>query len=322
MAASNRRHLIRLQIGRLQIGIVRHRNWVQTGRIDPDLQEHTMTDRPTRRGLAAAATVLPATFFIGSAQAQSTAESTLDRVTRTKQLRMAVVSGSPPYFKKDLATGAWTGAAVEMAKSIAAIWSAEVVYVESTFGNSVLDVQSNKIDIAFALNPTPQRALAIGFTRPYIVAPFGCIAKQGFTPKTWGDLNKPDVRIAFDLGSLHETCARRFAPKAQLTGFKGIDDCILALQSGRVDAEVLAATIGLSTVGKNPSLGPYHLLNTPIVSLPSCYGVQREPDTRFVEVVNAWIDFNRGIGTIRDQMIAGLALNGVTPEQVPAELSF
>jgi hypothetical protein len=60
----------------------------------------------------------------------------------------------------------------------------------------------------------------------------------------------------------------------------------------------------------------------PTVSLPSCYGVQREPDTRFVEVVNAWIDFNRGIGAVREQMIAGLGLNGVTPEQVPAELSF
>jgi len=281
-----------------------------------------MTYRPTRRGLAAGAAALPATFFIGTAQAQSSSESTLDRVTRTKQLRMAVVSGSPPYFKKDVATGVWTGAAVEMAKSIAAIWSAEVVFVESTFGNSVLDVQSNKIDIAFALNPTPQRALAIGFTRPYIVAPFGCIAKPGFDPKTWGDLNKPDIRVAFDLGSLHDTCAHRFTPKAQLTGFKSIDDCVLALQSGRVDAEILAATIGLSTVGKNPSLGPYHLLSTPTVSLPSCYGIQREPDTRFVEVVNAWIDFNRGIGTIREQMIAGLALNGVTPEQVPAELSF
>ena len=281
-----------------------------------------MTHRPTRRGLAAGAAALPVAFFTGTAQAQTSAESTLDRVARTKQLRMAVVSGSPPYFKKDVATGAWTGAAVEMAKSIAAIWSAEVVFVESTFGNSVLDVQSNKIDIAFALNPTPQRALAIGFTRPYIVAPFGCIAKPGFAPKTWGDLNKPDIRIAFDLGSLHDTCAHRFTPKAQLTGFKSIDDCVLALQAGRVDAEILAATIGLSTVGKNPSLGPYHLLSTPTVSLPSCYGIQREPDTRFVEVVNAWIDFNRGIGTIREQMIAGLALNGVTPEQVPAELSF
>jgi polar amino acid transport system substrate-binding protein len=285
-------------------------------------QEHAMVDRPTRRGLAAGAAALPASFFIGAAYAETSVESTFDRVNKTKQLRMAVVSGSPPYFKKDLATGTWAGAAVEMAKSIAAIWNAEVVYVESTFGNSVLDVQANKIDIAFALNPTPQRALSIGFTRPYIVAPFGCLARQGFEPKTWADLNKPDIRIVFDLGSLHETCARRFAPKAQLTGYKSIDECILAFQAGRADAEVLAATIGLSTVGKNATLGPYHLLSTPTVSLPSCYGVQREPDTRFVEVVNAWIDFNRGIGTIREQMIAGLGLNGVTPDQVPAELSF
>jgi len=281
-----------------------------------------MTYRSTRRGLAAGAAVLPATFLIGKAQAETPGQSTLERVGKTKQLRMAVVSGSPPYFKKDLATGEWAGAAVEMAKGIAGVWGAELVFVESTFGNSVLDLQSNKIDIAFALNPTPQRALAIGFTRPYIVAPFGCLAKAGCEPKTWGELNKPDVRIVFDLGSLHETCARRFAPKAQLTGYKSIDECVLALQSGRVDAQVIAATVGLSTVGRNPSLGPFHLLSIPTVSLPSCYGIQREPDTRFAEVVNAWIDFNRGIGTIREQMIAGLALNGVTPEQVPAELSF
>jgi hypothetical protein len=36
--------------------------------------------------------------------------------------------------------------------------------------------------------PDP-RALAIGFSRPYI------LAKPGFDPKTWGDLNKPDVRM-------------------------------------------------------------------------------------------------------------------------------
>jgi polar amino acid transport system substrate-binding protein len=281
-----------------------------------------MTHRPTRRGLAAGVASLPTAFFIGTSQAQTGSGSTLDRVTSSKQLRIAVVSGSPPYFRKDLATGQWAGAAVEMAKGVAGVWGAELVFVETTWGNSVLDLQSNKIDIAFALNPTPQRALAIGFTRPYVVAPFGCLAKAGFAPKTWDDLNKPDIRIAFDLGSLHETCARRFAPKAQLTGYKSIDECVLALQSGRVDAEVISATIGLSTVGKNPTLGPYHLLSTPTVSLPSCYGIQREPDTRFGEVVNAWIDFNRGIGTIREQMLDGLALNGVTAEQVPAELSF
>jgi polar amino acid transport system substrate-binding protein len=281
-----------------------------------------MTYRPTRRGLAAGAAVLPASFFIGKVRAQDAERSTFERITRTTQLRMAVISGSPPYFRKDLATGTWAGAAIEMGKAIAAVWGAELVFVETTWGNSVLDLQSNKIDISFGLNPTPQRALSIGFTRPYIVAPFGCLAKPGFNPTTWDDLNKPDVRIVFDVGSLHETCARRFAPKAQLTGYKTIDESVLALQSGRADAEVIAATIGLSTVGKNPSLGPYHLLSHPTANLPACYGIQREPDTRFAEVVNAWIDFNRGIGTIREQMIAGLAMNGVTPEQVPAELSF
>ena len=67
---------------------------------------------------------------------------------------------------KDITTSEWTGAAVAMAESIADVWGAEVLFVETTFGNSVLDVQSNKIDIAFALNPIPQRALAIGLTRP------------------------------------------------------------------------------------------------------------------------------------------------------------
>jgi polar amino acid transport system substrate-binding protein len=63
------------------------------------------------------------------------------------------------------------------------------------------------------------------------------------------------------------------------------------------------------------------LLTTPTVSLPSCYGIQREPDTRFAEVVNAWSDLNRGIGTMHEQMISGLALSSVIPEQVPAEFS-
>ena len=155
-----------------------------------------------------------------------------------------------------------------------------------------------------------------------IIHPFGCLAKKGFAPKTWDDINKPDIRVAFDIGSLHETCAHRFAPKAQLIGFKTRDDCILALQSGRVDVDILAAILGLSAVGKNPQLGPYHLLQNPLVALPSDLGVQREPDTRFVEVINAWLDYNRGIGQIREWLLDGLALVGVQRDQVPPEVTF
>ena len=281
-----------------------------------------MTNQLGRRALAGATVLLPAAALIGSAHAQSAPESTFDRVRRSKTLRIAALPGELPYFKKDITTGEWSGAAISMAKDIAKVFDAQLAYVESTYGNSVLDLQSNKVDLAFSLNPSPARALSIGFTHPMIIHPFGCLAKHGLDPKTWGDIDKPDLKVAFDIGSLHEVVARRFAPKAQLTGFTNRDQVVLALQSGHADVIVQAALIGLTTVGRNPSLGPFHLLGSPTVALPTDLAVQHEPDTRFVEVINAWLDFNRGIGQIREWLLQGLELNGVPRDAVPAELSF
>jgi polar amino acid transport system substrate-binding protein len=280
-----------------------------------------VTNRISRRFIAGAAAVLPIATMAGTAHAEGP-ESTFERVTRTKVLRVTALPGEAPYYYKDIATGEWSGAAVEMAKSIAAVWDAKLEYVESTYGNSVLDLQSNKVDLAFALNPTPARALSIRFTKPMIIHPFGCVAKKGFNPVSWADINKPEVRVAVDLGSLHETSARRFAPNATITAFKTRDDAILALQAGRVDVDVLAALLGITAIAKNPGLGTYRILTNPTVALPSNLGVRREPDTRFQEVVDAWLDMNRGTGQIREWMIAGILKGGAKPEDIPSELSF
>jgi polar amino acid transport system substrate-binding protein len=282
-----------------------------------------MTTNLGRRGFAAGvAALLPAATMFGSAHAQTAPTGTFDRIRSSKVLRIAALPGELPYFQKDLASGEWSGACIDMANDIAKVFDARLEYVESTYGNSVLDLQSNKVDLAFALNPTPARALSITFSHPMIIHPFGCLAKHGLDPKTWDDINKPDIRIVYDIGSLHETAAKRYCPKAQLTGYKTRDECTLALQSGRADVLILAAILGLSTVGRNASLGPYHLLADPTVALPSCLGLQREPDTRFREVIDAWLDYNRGSGQIREWLLAGLARFGVTREQVPTQLSF
>jgi len=272
----------------------------------------------SRRSLALAGLALAAS---GSARAQG-GESTFERVKRTGTLRIAALPGELPYFSKDLATGEWKGAAIEFARDIAKVFDAKLEYIESTYGGSVLDLQSNKIDLAFALGPTPQRALSIAFTRPFFNHPYGCLAKKGFNPATWSDINKPDVTLVCDLGSIHEVAARRYAPHAQITAYKTRDEATLAFQAGRADVFILAALLGLSTVARNRALGPYHMLTGPLVALPSCLGVRREPDSRFVDVVNAWIDYNRAVGQIRDGLLAGLALNGVTADDVPAEVQF
>jgi len=276
----------------------------------------------SRRNMALAAGLLPLFGIIGAARADNAPESTFERVRRTKILRIAVLPGELPYFQKDLATGEWSGACISMALDMAKVFDAKLEYLESTYGNSVLDLQSNKVDMAFALNPTPARALSITFTHPMITHPFGCLAKKGLQPKTWDDLNKPELTIVFDIGSLHETAARRYCPKANLVGYKTRDECTLALQSGRADAHIQAALLGLSTVGKNPALGPYYLLTAPLVALPSCIGLQREPDTRFKEVIDAWLDMNRGTGQVREWLLEGVAKFGVTRDQMPSNLTF
>src|ERR1700739_2222332 len=128
---------------------------------------------------------------------------------------------------------------IEMAKDIAGVFEAQVDYLESTYGNSVLDLQANKIDLAYALNPTPLRALVIDFTHPFYLHGFGIVGKKGFTATDWADLDKPEIKVACDIGSAHEIAARRFCPHATITALPKRDDCILAGPSGPAGCRIL-----------------------------------------------------------------------------------
>ena len=116
---------------------------------------------------AAAAAGASAMVARGAHAQTQPGESTFERIKRTKVLRIAALPGEAPYFNKDINTGAWSGMCVDMAKDMAANFDGEVEYLESTYGNSVLDLQSNKIDLAFSLNPTPKRAMVIDFTHAF-----------------------------------------------------------------------------------------------------------------------------------------------------------
>ena len=256
------------------------------------------------------------------AAAQAQADNTLDRIRADKVLRIAVLPGELPYFNKDLASGTWSGMCIEMANDIAKLLDVKLEYTESTYGNSILDLQSNKIDLGFALNPTPQRALVVDFCGAVFHHPFGAMLKKGLEAKTWADINKPDVRIAVDVGSANEAVARRFAPNATIKSLKSRDEVMLEMSSGRVDCVVNALVLGLTAIAKNPNLGSYKILQTPSVAIPSSMAVRRESDKRWRDILSVWVDYNRGIGQMREWFVKGLALSGVKPEDVPVELNI
>ena len=256
------------------------------------------------------------------AAAQAQADNTLDRIRADKVLRIAVLPGELPYFNKDLASGTWSGMCIEMANDIAKLLDVKLEYPESTYGNTILDLQSNKIDLGFALNPTPQRALVVDFCGAVFHHPFGAMLKKGLEAKTWADINKPDVRIAVDVGSANEAVARRFAPNATIKSLKSRDEVMLEMSSGRVDCVVNALVLGLTAIAKNPNLGSYKILQTPSVAIPSSMAVRRESDKRWRDFLSVWVDYNRGIGQMREWFVKGLALSGVKPEDVPVELNI
>ena len=271
-------------------------------------------------GLGAATALVSATAAPALAQAAS--DSTFDRVRAAKVLRIAALPGELPYFNKDLASGEWSGFAIEMAKDIAKTLDVGLEYTESTYGNSVLELQSGKIDLAFALSATPQRAMVIDFTKPVFSHPFGAVLRKGFEATTWGDLDKKGVRIAVDAGSANETAARRFAPNADIKTLKTRDEVMLELASGRADAVVSALILGLTAVAKNRNLGSYKLLQKPQVAIASCMGVRKEADKKWRDFLSTWVDYNRGLGQMREWFQKGLALNGVPPADLPVELDI
>jgi polar amino acid transport system substrate-binding protein len=286
------------------------------GKISEDRRE------ALRYALAIGSGAAIASSLAGPASAQTAGDNTLDRIRSTKVLRIAVLPGELPYFNKDLATGAWSGFSIEMANDIAKLLDVKLEYTESTYGNSILDLQANKIDLGFALNPTPQRALVVDFTNLVFPHPFGAMLKKGLEARTWADINKPEVKIAVDVGSANEAVARRFAPNATIKSMKSRDEVMLEMASGRVDCVVNALVLGLTAIAKNPSLGTYKILQSPSVTVASGMAVRRESDKHWRDFLSVWVDYNRGIGQMREWFVKGLTLSGVKPEDVPVELSI
>ena len=266
-----------------------------------DGAEHRDAVAASRRSIFGLAAALPAGLALAAsvptAAAAQTTGSTWDRIMSTRTLRVDGIIGEEPNFHKDMQTGEWSGFAIDMGRNIAKTLDVKLEIVESTWGGSVLDLQTNKID-------------------SMIIVP-----RKGFTANTWADLDNPNVRLAVDVGSVHEAIARRYAPKAQIISFKTRDEAILAVVSGRADANVATTMLGILSHQKNPQQLGEMITPTPVLTLSSFFGV-RTGDTRWAEFLSIWGTYNRQLGQTREWILDNLKLAGISREDVPSTVQF
>ncbi len=249
------------------------------------------------------------------------AESTLARVLRTKTLRAGVVNAQPPYCYKDLDTGEWAGFMIDAAKDFAGGLGAVVAPVESSWGNAVLDVEADKVDIFFGLAPTPQRAQAVDFSKPLYENAFALIARPGFQPQRWSDLDTPQVRVAVELGTVYDQNLAALCPSALILRTKTNNDALLALQAGHADSQIIVVVLALTTLARNPALG-HLIVPQPLFSSPTAAMVAKAPVPAWRDTVDAWITQRRSTGALRTLLVANLAKLGVREADVPPQLLF
>jgi len=264
---------------------------------------------------ATAATPLRTAF------AQAGSASSLARIKASGKLRIAAVAEGAPYYQKSLTGGPWRGFYIDICAALAQDLGCELDITETTWGNSVLDLQANKIDVFFGLNPTPQRQKVIDFSVPVFNNAFALVTKHGITAQSWQDFNNDKMRISVDAGSSHDAVVSRHLPNAQISRLKSQSDATAALQAGRVDAQCLILIIALTLVARNPNIGKL-VIPTPIDFSTSNAGFRREADQSWQQYVNDWITARRASGFVREAIVKNMALVGVKESDFPPGLTL
>jgi polar amino acid transport system substrate-binding protein len=248
-------------------------------------------------------------------------EPNLARILRTRRLRVGGPVSEEPYFYKNSGTGQWNGILLAMTSDLAAALGVELAFVETNWADMVTDLNTGKIDLAYEPSPTAQRAMFADFSTPLFHDTYAILARKGFAPKSWAELNIPEALVAVDTGSAREVTVRRFAGNAAITGFKTRDEALLAVQSGRADCFVATVFFALAALKKDPQIGEL-VVPTPQLRAAVCPAVPYDDDRRFRGVVDAWSEDNRGTGQIRNWIMAGLAKLGIEPSDLPPDVSF
>ncbi|MGR3410012.1 MAG: transporter substrate-binding domain-containing protein [Paracoccus sp. (in: a-proteobacteria)] len=273
-------------------------------------QEITMITRRTFTAILAGSAALSAL----PALAQGT--SSLERVKASGVLRIGAVADGAPYYQKSIADGSWRGFYIDVCQKLADDLGVSLDITETTWGNSVLDLQAGKLDVFFGLNPTPERQKVIDFSGPCFKNAFSLVTRPDDTRQTWAEFNTPDTRIAVDAGSSHDSAVTKHCPDADIIRLKSQSDATASLQANRADAQCLVLILALTLVAKNPSIGKL-VIPTPNDATTSNAGFRREDDTAWKDFVTAWIEEQRETGFVRQAVIDNMALVGVTEEDFP-----
>ena len=144
---------------------------------------------------------------------------------------------------------------VDIANEIANELGVELVIQEMDFDALVAALPAGKVDLVISgMNPTEERAKVVDFSEVYYNSQHGILVRAEDVDKykTFADLE--GAKVGAQLGSTQEQIAKNEIPNADLQLLANVNNLILELKSGKVDAIIMEKPVAQMAVKSNPEL--------------------------------------------------------------------
>lgn len=213
--------------------------------------------RRITRMAGALVALLAMTVGMATAVAQNSNSPVLERVEKTRTLRVGM-SGTQPPFNMKSKSGELIGMDVDIARLLANSMRVELEIVEKPFVDLLPALEDNEVDLVISgVTSTLKRNMRVPFVGPYFVSGISILTKSDVLANISSaqELNDEKLRIAALRGSTSEELVEAALNKPKFTAVKDTDKAVQMLLDGEVDAVVADAPICALSVLRYPDQG-------------------------------------------------------------------
>lgn len=253
------------------------------------------------RNVFACATTIGA--LLSQAPAQAADSQLWQDIQKAGVLRCGAAVAAP-YVMRDAASGQYSGFFVDLCRDFGEkVLKVKVEFVDTNWDNLVAGVQSNKWDLAMALNQTPERALALAFSTAATDYQVSLLVNKD-NPKFAGagdsvaDYDKEGATFAVMSGTAQDKAISAAVKNAKIMRLPGMDETRLAVMSRRADVLVDASDTNHLFAVANPDWAKEVLPSPALAKQGVAFGVRRDVSFADLQVLNIYLSQRRETGEI------------------------
>lgn len=186
-----------------------------------------------------------------------TSAATNDLASQNKKLIVGLSAEYAPYEFHAMIDGVDTvsGFDVEIAKEIAKDRGQELVIKEMDFNALIGALKAGQIDMIISgMNPTDERKQEIDFSDIYYEARHGVLVSEEDKDKFTSVEDLNGKKIGVQLGSTQQEITEKTIKYGELKVLANINNLILELKTGRVDALITERPVAQMAMKANPQL--------------------------------------------------------------------